>query len=285
MVTAQQRRHAVTFLCDGRRVGITRACRLLGISRASARYVSRRTEGDATLGAALRLAAARHPRWGVPRLHWLLRREGVVVNHKRTERVYRAEGLGVVRRRRKRLPVGPRVARPAPVRPNECWAIDFVQDRLASGRAIRVLTVVDACTRECPGLTVAYALPSARVIAALERLRAVRGQPGRLVCDHGSEFSSRAFLGWARARGIALDYIRPGKPVDNAFIESFNGKLRDECLNEQYFVDLADAQQTIERWRVQYTSARPHSSLAQLTPQAYAARFTPDPELAGLKLG
>ena len=174
---------------------------------------------------------------------------------------------------------------PPSASPNECWAIDFVQDRLASGRAIRVLTVVDACTRECPGLTVAYALPSARVIAALERLRAVRGQPGRLVCDHGSEFSSRAFLGWARARGIALDYIRPGKPVDNAFIESFNGKLRDECLNEQYFLDLADAQQTIERWRVQYNSARPHSSLAQLTPQAYAARFTPDPELAGLKLG
>ena len=191
----------------------------------------------------------------------------------------------MVRRRRKRLPVGARVARPAPARPNGCWAIDFVQDRLASGPSIRALTVVDACTRECPGLAVAYALPSARVIAALERLRAVRGQPGRLVCDHGSECSSRAFLSWARARGIMLDYIGPGKPVDNAFIESFNGKLRDECLNEQHFLDLADAQQTIERWRVQYNSARPQSSLAQLTPHAYAARFTRDPELAGLKLG
>lgn len=285
MVTARQRRHAVTYLRERRQVGITRACRLLGISRASAGYVSRRAAPDAVLGQALREAAARHPRWGVPRLHWLLRRTGVVVNHKRTERLYRAEGLGVQRRRRKRLPVGPRVARPAPALPNECWAIDFVQDRLATGRAIRVLTLVDACTRECPALTVEYALPSVRVIAALERVIAQRGRPARLVCDHGSEFSSRAFLGWARAAGITLDYIRPGKPVDNAFIESFNGKLRDECLNEQYFLDLADARQTIERWRQHYNRARPHSSLGRLPPAAYAARFTPDPELAVLKLG
>jgi putative transposase len=149
----------------------------------------------------------------------------VVTNHKRTERLYREEGLGVQRRRRKRLPVGPRVARLAPTRPNERWSLDFVHDRLATGRAIRVLTVVDDCTRECPVLAVDHSLPSDRVIAALEHAADVRGLPARLMCDHGSEFSSRTFLGWARARGIALDFIRPGKPVDNAYVESFNGKL------------------------------------------------------------
>ncbi len=285
MVTATQRRQAVTYLRERRRVGITRACRLVGISRTSYAYTSRRAAADAVLGAALRDAATQHPRWGVPRLHWLLRQEGVVVNHKRTARIYHAEGLGVVRRRRKRLPVGPRVARPAATRPNERWAVDFVQDRLASGRAIRVLTLVDACTRECPALTVDYSLPSARVIRALEQVMARRGPPGALVCDHGAEFASRAFLSWSRAAGITLDFIRPGKPVDNAFIESFNGKFRDECLNEQYFIDLADARQSIERWRQQYNRARPHSSLGHVPPAVYAARFTEDPESPVLTTG
>jgi len=131
-----------------------------------------------------------------------------------------------------------------------------------------VLTVVDDCTRpervsECPVLVVDTSLPSARVTAELDRVAAMRGLPARLVCDHGSEFSSRTFLGWARARGIALDFIRPGKPVDNAYVESFNGKLRDECLNERCFTDLADARRIIERWRRQYNRRRPHRSLGQ----------------------
>lgn len=183
------------------------------------------------------------------------------------------------RRRRKRLPLGPRVPRAVPTQPNERWSIDFVHDRLAHGRAIRVLTVVDDCTRECPTLEVDYSLPSVRVIATLERASVARGLPGRLVCDHGSEFASRVFLGCARAHGITLDFIRPGKPVDNAYVESFNGKLRDECLNEQFFLDLADARRTIERWRRQYNRGRPHRSLGQATPAEYAARFTRDPEL------
>jgi putative transposase len=285
VVTAGQRRRVVTYLRECRQVGVTRACRLAGISRASCAYASRRAERDAPVRARLRDAAGRHPRWGAPRLHWLLRRDGVVRNHKRTERLYREEGLAVRRRRRKRLPAGPRAERPAPARPNERWSMDFVHDRLATGRAIRVLTVVDDCTRECPGLAVDTSLPSARVIAELERLAALRGLPARLVCDHGSEFSSRAFLGWARSRGVALDFIRPGKPVDNAYVESFNGKLRDECLNEQFFTDLADARRTIERWRRQYNRGRPHRGLGQQTPAEYAARFTPDPELPVLNRG
>lgn len=285
MVTTEQRRRVVTWLRERRAVGITRACRLVGISRASCRYVSRRHAPDAPVRIALRTAAMAHPRWGAPRLHWLLQREGIVQNHKRTERLYREEGLGVRRRRRKRLPAGPRVVRPVPARPNERWSIDFVHDRLATGRAIRVLTVVDDCTRECPALAVDYSLPSERVIAALERAAGVRGLPAHLVCDHGSEFSSRRFLSWARACGIALDFIRPGKPVDNAYVESFNGKLRDECLNEQFFLDLADARRTIERWRRQYNRLRPHSALGRLTPAEYAARFIHDPELRVLKQG
>jgi putative transposase len=285
VVTAAQRRRVVTYLRERREVGVTRACRLVGISRASCAYVSRRLERDAPVRAHLRRAATEHPRWGAPRLHWLLRREGVVENHKRTERLYREEGLGVQRRRRKRLPVGSRVERPMPTRPNERWSVDFVHDRLASGRAIRVLTVVDDCTRECPVLAVDHSLPSDRVIAALEHAAGVRGLPVRLVCDHGSEFSSRAFLSWARARGIALDFIRPGKPVDNAYVESFNGKFRDECLNEQFFLDLADARRTIERWRRHYNRVRPHRSLGQCTPAEYAARFTPGPELPVLGQG
>jgi putative transposase len=268
VVTAGQRRRVVTSLRERRQVGGTRACRLAGISRASCAYASRRAERDAPVRARLRAAAGRHRRWGVPRLHWVLRCDGVVCNHKPTERLYREEGLAVRRRRRKRLPVGARVQRPTPARPNERWSIDFVHDRLATGRAIRVLTVVDDCTRpgrvsECPVLVVDTSLPSARVTAELDRVAAMRGLPARLVCDHGSEFSSRTFLGWARARGIALDFIRPGKPVDNAYVESFNGKLRDECLNERCFTDLADARRIIERWRRQYNRRRPHRSLGQ----------------------
>lgn len=284
-MTASQRRAAVTYLHERRDVGTTRACRLAGISRASCAYRSRRAERDAPVRTALRTAATQHPRWGAPRLHWLLQQTGVVVNHKRTERLYRAEALAVARRRRRRLPVGPRVAHAAPVEPKERWSIDFVHDRLATGRAIRVLTIVDDCTRECPWLEVDYSLPSARVIEALEHAGAAHGRPAHLVCDHGSEFSSRAFLSWARAQQITVDFIRPGKPVDNAYVESFNGKLRDECLNEQYFLDLTDARVHIERWRREYNRARPHSALGRLTPAEYAARFTADPELLVLKQG
>jgi putative transposase len=176
VVTAEQRRCVVTWLRERRHVAITRACRLVGISRASCCYVSRRREPDAPVRAALRSAAMAHPRWGAPRLHWLLQRDGVVQNHKRTERLYRDEGLGVRRRRRKRLPAGPRVIRPAPARPHERWSIEFVHDRLATGRAIRVLTVVDDCTRECPILVCEF---DARRAAASESSPA---NSARLAC-------------------------------------------------------------------------------------------------------
>jgi putative transposase len=259
-VTATQRRQAVTYLHDGRHVGVTHACRLVGMSRASFAYRSERAVRDAPVRARLRALAELHPRWGAPRLHWCLEREGLVRNHKRTERLYRLEGLLVRRRRRRRIPQL-RVERPAPLQPNERWSLDFVHDRLADGRPIRILTVVDDCTRECPRLAVDHSLPSVRAIDALDDLAMERPLPARLVCDHGAEFASRAFLSWARLRGITLDFTRPGKPTDNAYIESVNGKFRDECLNEQYFLTLDDARMLIERWRQHYNRVRPHSAL------------------------
>lgn len=285
-MTATQRRQAVTYLHDGRHVGVTHACRLVGMSRASFAYHSERAVRDAPVRARLRALAELHPRWGAPRLHWCLEREGLVRNHKRTERLYRLEGLLVRRRRRRRIPQL-RVERPAPLQPNERWSLDFVHDRLADGRPIRILTVVDDCTRECPRLTVDHSLPSVRVIDALVDLAMERPLPARLVCDYGAEFASRAFLSWARLRGITLDFTRPGKPTDNAYIESFNGKFRDECLNEQYFLTLEDARMLIERWRQHYNRVRPHSALHHQPPAVYAKQFfnQPGPELRVLKQG
>jgi putative transposase len=230
----------------------------------------------------LRELAERRPRWGSPRLHWLLAREGLVVNHKRTERLYHEERLTVARRRRRKRVSEPRVVPPAPSRPNERWSMDFVRDTLADGRAFRAFTAVDDFSRECPVIAVDAHLSSERVIAVLERLAATRGLPAALVCDNGPEFTSRAFDAWAYRRGVKLLFIRPGKPVENAFAESFNGRLRDECLSANWFVDLADAREQIEAWRRDYNGARPHSGLAGRTPAAFAreharANASPDP--------
>jgi len=286
-VTAEQRRRAVTWLRTSRRdvhVSERRARRLAGISASSYRYASRRAAHDAPVRRRLRALAEQRPRWGSPRLHWLLAREGLVVNHKRTERLYGEERLAVARRRRKKRVSEPRVVPPAPTAPNERWSMDFVRDTLADGRAFRGFTVVDDFTRECPVIEVDAHLPSERVIAALERLAGTRGLPRTLVCDNGPEFTSRAFDTWAYRRGVKLQFIRPGKPVENAFIESFNGRLRDECLSTSWFLDLADARAQIEAWRLDYNGARPHSGLARRTPSRFARDFalaagaaSPDP--------
>lgn len=282
MVTAAQRRCAVTWLRVERRTSERRARRLVGLSASSYRYASRRAAADAPVRRRLRELAERRPRWGSPRLHWLLVREGLVVNHKRTERLYHEERLAVARRRRKKRVSEPRVMPAAPAGPNERWSMDFVRDTLADGRAFRAFTVVDDFTRECPVIEVDAQLSSERVIAALERLAATRGLPAALVCDNGPEFTSRALDAWAYRRGVKLLFIRPGKPVENAFAESFNGRLRDECLNANWFLDLADAREQIEAWRRDYNGARPHSGLAGRTPAAFAraharANASPDP--------
>jgi len=218
----------------------------------------------------LQADAVVRPRFGYRRLLVLLRRTGLSVNHKRVYRLYRAAGLQVRRRRRKRLTRGDRVPLPVPSQRLERWSMDFMADTLADGRTFRVLNIVDDFTRECVAIEVDKSLPGARVVRVLERLRSSIGLPRRLVLDNGPEFASRTLDAWAYARGIDLCFIRPGKPIENAFVESFNGKFRDECLNEHWFLSIAEAQQRIEQWRVDYNTVRPHSALGDQTPAQFA---------------
>jgi putative transposase len=249
-----------------------RTCRWLGFHRSAVRYVAMPRAGETALRQRLRELADEKPRWGSPMLTWRLRREGFRDNHKRIRRLYRLEGLAVKRRRKKRV-AQTRVSLPGASKPNERWAMDFVRDTLADGRAFRALTIVDTCTRESPAIEVDVSLGSDRVVAVLERLAISRGLPQRITVDNGPEFQSRSLDSWAHRRGVSLDFIRPGKPVENAFIESFNGRLRDECLNQHWFLSLADARRTIESWRENYNTARPHSGLALRTPTEYAEQF------------
>jgi len=269
VVTAEQRRTVVTYVRATAGVPERRACRYLHIHRALVRYRARRRP-DTALRAALEALAEAHPRWGCPRLAWRLRRDGWRDNYKRIERVYRGAGLAVRRRQRKRIATR-RVPLPPPGGANERWSMDFVRDTLGnSGRAFRAFTLVDDFTRECPAIEVDHSLPAIRVIAVLDRLAVTRGLPRVIVVDNGPEFRSRAMDEWAHAHGVALQFIDPGKPVQNAHIESFNGRLRDECLNQHWFLTLADARYTIEAYRRSYNEARPHGALAGRTPAEYA---------------
>ena len=267
-MTATKRRQVVTHLRAAFHVSERRACRAMRFPRSSQRYTSRRAP-CAELRERLRTLALVKPRWGYRRLHWLLRREGWAVNRKRLQRLYREEGLTVRRRARKRVAVA-RSPRIAPTRPNERWSMDFVRDTLGDGCAFRALTIVDDCTRESVAIEVDRSLPGERVVQVLERLAGTRGLPRGIVCDNGPEFAGQVLDQWAHRRGIELLFIQPGKPVQNAFAESFNGRLRDECLNETWFWTLAEAQVTIEQWRVEYNTARPHGGLAGATPAEYA---------------
>ena len=251
-----------------------RACRWLGFHRSAMRYRSHRRD-DAALRQRLRELAAEHPRWGSPLLIWQLRdQEGWPDNHKRIRRVYRLEGLAVRRRGRKKL-VRARVPLPVASQPNEWWTMDFVRDTLASGPAFRALTMLDTCTREALGIEVDISLPGERVVAALDAIAEERGYPKHIQVDNGTEFQSKALNLWAHRHHVQLHFIRPGKPVENAFIESFNGKFRDECLNQHWFLSLADARRIIEAWRITYNTARAHRSLNRRTPAQFAASLHP----------
>jgi putative transposase len=265
VVTPAQRRAVVTEIRSRYHLPERRACRFVSVQRALCRYRPRRAP-DLELRSWLREAAVAHPRWGVPRLVWLRREvEGGGENHKRLERLYREEGLAVRRRPRKRLTLA-RIPRPLPVQPNERWSMDFVRDTLSSGRVFRAFTLVDDYTRESLAIEPDHSLPALRVIQVLERVITIRGRPAAIVCDNGPEFTSRAMLSWAHHRSIELRFIRPGKPIENCFVESFNGKFRDECLNMHWFLTLPDAQYRIESFRNTYNSRRPHSAHGKLTP-------------------
>lgn len=247
-----------------------RAGHVTGFARATHRDRPRRE--DAARRARLETLAVLKPRWGYRRLHWLLVREGWPVNHKRVQRVYGEAGRTVRKRRRQRVSVA-RVPSPTPSAPNARWSIDFMHDTLGDGRAIRLLPVVDDCTRACPVIVVDRAWPAARVTRELDALQETIGLPRAIVCDNGSECTSQTFDQWAHARGITLVFSRPGHPVDTAFAENFNGRVRDECLNQSWLVDLRDAQRTIEAWRLEYNEARPHTGLAGRTPAEFAQAY------------
>lgn len=269
-MTAPQRRAVVADARTQHPLSERQACRYLGLHRAPIRYRSRR-EPPVALLARLRELAALKVRWGSPRLTWLLRREGWAVNHKRIERLLRGERLLVPQRRGRKRAAVTRVPAPVPTRADERWSMDFMRDTLVDGRPFRIWAVVDDATRECPFVLVERSLPASRVVDALETLRLARGLPYTIVCDNGPEFVSQALDQWAADRGVHLDFITPGRPVENCFIESFNGRLRDECLNVHHFLTLAEARSTIEGWRQEYNTGRPHGSLQGQTPSEFAA--------------
>lgn len=264
------RREAVGWL-QTRGASLRRACRVIRLSTATWRYQRRTSATNVAVLERLQAHAAVRARFGYRRLHILLERDGLVVNHKRVHRIYQAAGLQVRRPQRKRLTRAERVPLPPPNQRLERWSMDFTTDTLADGRNFRTLNIVDDFTRECVAIEVDRSLPGLRVARVLDRLHAAVGLPQTIVVDNGPEFAGRTLDAWAYARGVTLRFIRPGKPIENAYVESFNGKFRDECLNEHWFVSLVDAKAVIEAWRVDYNSVRPHSSLAGRTPDQFAA--------------
>ena len=269
MVTPAARRLAVGWLQDGFGVSQRRSCRVLDVVRSTIQYRSRRPDDSALRGELIGLAAQRR-RFGYRRLTVLLRRGGLLVNHKKVYRLYREAGLAVRRRKRRKLAAGARIVLAPPTQPNQRWSMDFMGDSLATGRTFRILNLVDDYSREAIATEVDTSLPGLRVVRVLERVAETRPLPAMIVCDNGPEFTGRALDSWAYVHGVQLHFIRPGKPIENAFVESFNGRLRDECLNENWFADLQEARTKIGAWRIDYNEVRPHSALGNRTPIEYA---------------
>lgn len=253
---------------------------MIPLARSSQRYRSQAAD-QRPLRLRLRELAYSRVRYGYRRLHVLLQREGWPINHKRVYRLYQLEGLSLRLKSRKQRVSSQRGPKPIATRPNECWSMDFMADRLVDGRRFRVLTLVDNVTRVSPALVVARSFPGERVVEVLDQLAAAGQQPQTLSVDNGPEFISRALDAWAHRHGVRLEFSRPGKPTDNAFIEAFNSRFRDECLNQHWFQSLEEAQATVEAWRVDYNTERPHGALRQQTPAAYSQTVEPLERVAG----
>lgn len=246
---------------------------MLVLDRNTLRYRSRRQD-DVALRTRIRDIAESKRRYGCPRIYVRLRREGWRVNHKKVERLYyHEEGLSLRRRRRKKAAAVPRVALPMPTQPGRCYAMDFVHDRLVTGRRFKCLTMTDLYSKEVPVIAVEVSIGGARVCRILDQVFATRPLPETLMLDNGPEFAGTALDAWAAQHGVQLQFIQPGKPVQNAFIESFNGKFRDECLNEHWFLTLEEAQLVIEAWRREYNEERTHSSLGDVTPLEFIRNY------------
>jgi putative transposase len=288
-VTPAVRRAAVAMAQKEQGLSRRRACRLIGIARSVVAREPRRTRDQERLRERLRTLAGERRRFGYRRRHELLRREGWRVNHKRIERLYREEKLAIRRRGRQKRGLGGHVASGwCPIAADQRWSLDFTEDCLANGRKFRTANLKDDCTRECPAIEVDFSLPGQRVVAMLELVAKERSHPDVLVVDNGPELRGRDLDRWAHDHGVKLFFIDPGKPMQNGSIESFNGRFREECLDQTWFTSLAEARLVIEAWRVDYNVTRPHTSLRMATPAAFAAarpfakrQGAPAPELCG----
>jgi putative transposase len=274
MVTPAARREAAAHLRSVHEVSQRRACSVVGADRSSVRYRSVRPD-DGAIRERLQALAAGRRRFGYRRLHLLLEREGVHLNHKKLRRLYTEERLQVRRRGGRKRALGTRAPMAVPDGPNQRWSLDFVHDAMADGRRLRILTVVDDYSRECLALVVDTSLSGQRVARELDAVIACRSRPATIVSDNGTEFTSMAILRWAQEVSIAWHYIAPGKPNQNAFVESFNGRLRDELLNETLFVSLVQARSVLAAWQEDYNTVRPHSALGNLPPAIYAKLSVP----------
>jgi putative transposase len=274
MVTPAARREAVEHLRSAFLVSERRACSTLATDRATVRYRSARPPDEA-IRARLRELASCRRRFGYRRLHVLLTREGIIMNHKKLRRLYREERLQVRRRSGRKRALGTRSPMAIPQGPNQRWSLDFLSDALADGRRFRILAIVDDFTRECLALIADTSLAGVRVARELDALIAMRGRPGIIVSDNGTELTSMAILRWSQEQRVEWHYIAPGRPQQNAFIESFNGRLRDELLNETLFASLAHAREAMSLWREDYNTVRPHSRLGNLPPAVFAQFSAP----------
>lgn len=278
MVTPAVRRQAVALVEQVFAVSRRRACEVLSVSRRRVNY--RTKKNDAALRARLKVLAVERRRFGYRRLAIMLKRDGHRHNIKKIYRLYREEGLMVKRRKGRKRAMGTRLPLPKPDSINQVWSLDFLSDSLSDGRRFRVLGVIDQCSRECLALVADTSIGGARVVRELDVLVAHHGKPLRIVSDNGTELTSRAVLIWAQDNGIDWHYITPGKPSENGYTESLNGKIRDECLNENVFTSLTYARHLIEAWRQDYNNVRPHSSLGYQSPVAYRASLRQTPAVA-----
>ena len=271
MVSVPAKRQVVEHLLQSWHYSQRKACRLIGLERSSCRYQPNvdKIISDQRLADQLKVLAERYPRYGYLMLHAMLRNQGQKINKKRVWRIYTALGLQVRTAKRKKIK-RPRVPMAVPTRPDERWSMDFVSDALISGYRFRVLNIVDDFTKECVGQLVA---PSITGKAVAQFLNSLKRQPKTIVVDNGAEFTSKAMQVWSQNTGVKLHFIQPGKPTQNAFIESFNGKFRDGCLNQHWFGSLIEAKVTIEQWRHHYNTERPHSSIGYLPPAEFAAQY------------
>lgn len=273
MVTPAARREAVAILVDVHEMSERRACSVIGADRTSVRYRNRRPD-DAGLRERMRALAGERRRFGYRRLHVLLRREGLVMNRKKTQRLYREEGLSVRKRRGRKKATGTRAPLLTVAVPNARWSVDFVHDQFSHGRRFRIFNVIDDVTKECLAAVVDTSISGRRVARELTAVIARRGKPGLIVSDHGTEFTSNAMLAWTEEAGVSWHFIAPGKPMQNGICEAFNSKMRDELLNETLFHGLDHARAVVADWVADYNAERPHSALSYQTPAAFAAQLT-----------